>query len=262
MEDLGLFTKWLWAMTAIVQALLLFVLIVRRHAYGYRAFSVYVFMTLGQSGLLFVATRGWGFSSLVTWRVGWATQYLVMSARAFAVAELCRHILGRFRGVWLLARWILLGCGAAVLVYALVAANHEWGLVLNTAEMGLELAIAAVIVTLLLFARYYDVEVAAPRRLLAIGLCLYSCIAVLNDAILERFLSQYVSVWNVFDMSSFLACLILWTWAFRNSPVPAAAPSQFSDGSVYLRTIPEVNWRLRSLDEQLIQFWRQESPRT
>jgi hypothetical protein len=186
MGELGRFTEWLWAVTAIGQALLLCLLVTRKNASSYKAFSVYIFMTLAQSGLLFVAIKRWGFSSSVAWRIGWATQFLVLGARAFAVAELCRHILGRFRGVWILARWILLASGATVLFYALIAAFHQWRLLLNTAEMGIELATAAVIVLLLLFARYYDIVVEPPLRLLAAGLCMYSCVSVLNDTILER----------------------------------------------------------------------------
>jgi len=125
MEDLDTFTKWTWAMTAIAQALLLGLLVARRNANIYPAFTAYIFMTLAQGGLLFLAIRGSGFSSLTSYRIGWATQAVVMGARAFAVAELCRHVLGRFRGVWLLARWILLICGTAVLLYALLAADHQ-----------------------------------------------------------------------------------------------------------------------------------------
>jgi hypothetical protein len=218
-------------------------------------------MTLAQSGLLFVTIKGWGFSTSVSWLVGWATQCLVLGARAFAVAELCRHVLGRFLGIWVLARWILLTSGAIVLLYALIAANHQWRLVPNTAELGLELATAAVIVVLLLFARYYDVAVQPPLRLLAVGLCLYSCVSALNDAILERWLTRYVSLWNAFDISAFLACLLLWSWAFRNSP-PQTVAAPLLNRSVYLNLIPEVNLRLRSLNDQLIEFWRLEAPRT
>ena len=262
MEDLGLFTKWLWAITAIVQALLLSLLVARKNANVYPAFSVYIFMTLAQSGLLFLAIRKSGLSSPIAWRIGLATQCLVMGARAFAVAELCRLVLGRFRGVWLLARWILLSCGAAVLLYALIAANHQWRLLLNTAELGLELAAGAVIVTLLLFARYYDVIVAPPLRLLAAGLCLYSCVSVLNDAILQRWFSQYISLWNPLGIAAFLGCLLLWTWAFRRAAPQTLANPMFSDGTVYMSTIPAVNWQLRSLDEQLLKFWPQGSSRS
>jgi hypothetical protein len=262
MDGLGRFTECLWAVTAIVQALLLCLLIARKNASSYRAFSAYIFMTLAQSGLLFVAIKGWGFFSSVSWRIGWATQFLVLGARAFAVAELCRHILGRFRGIWLLARWILLSSGTTVLFSALIAAYHQWRLALNTAEIGIDLATAAVIVLLLLFARYYDIVVEPRLRLLATGLCVYSCVSVLNDTILERWLSPYVSLWNGLGMVAFLSCLLLWSWAFRKSAPQAIADPMFLDRSVYLKIIPEMNWRLRVLNERLIQFWRLEAPRT
>ncbi len=172
------------------------------------------------------------------------------------------YILGRFRGVWILARWILLASGATVLFYALIAAFHQWRLLLNTAEMGIELATAAVIVLLLLFARYYDIVVEPPLRLLAAGLCMYSCVSVLNDTILERWLTRYVYLWNALGMVAFLSCLLLWSWAFRKSAPQAIADPLFLDRSVYLKIIPEMNWRLRLLNERLIQFWRLEAPRT
>jgi hypothetical protein len=120
-DELGLFTEWLWAVTAIVQALLLCLLVARRNASNYPAFSAYIVMTLAQSGLLFVAIKGWGFSSSVSWRIRW------------------------LRGSW--------------------------------------------------------------------------------------------------------------CWELARLP-------SLNSAAVYLRIIPEVNWRLRSLDEQLIQFWRLEAPRT
>jgi hypothetical protein len=262
MDDLGQFAKWLWASTAAVQIFLLGLLVFRRNVNSFPAFSVYIFMTLAQSGLLFVAIKGWGFSSSTSWRVGWATQCVVLGARAFAVGELCRHVLGRFRGIWVLARWILLLCGASVLIYGLIAANHQWQLVLDTVELGLELATAAVIVVLLLFARYYDIAVDPVLRLLAIGLCGYSCVSVLNDTILERWLLQYVSLWNAFGMLAFLSCLLLWSWAFRKSVPELAAAPVFLDASIYRNLVPEVNWRLRSLDEELMQLWQLETPRS
>ena len=262
MGGLGPFTEGLWVATAVAEILLLCLLIARKSVSSYPAFSAYIFMTLAQSALLFVAIKGWGFSSHVAWSVGWATQSLVLGARAFTVAELCKHILGRFRGVWVLARWILLTCAMLVLLYALLAAKHQWRLVLNTTELGLELAVAAVIVMLLLFARYYEVTVAPPLRWLATGLCVYSCISVMNDTLLERWLSRYVSLWNVFGMGAFLACLLLWTWAFHKALPQAAADPVLLDRSVYLKIVPEVNWRLRALNEQLIRFWDLEAPRT
>ncbi len=262
MQGLGRPAELLWLLSVTAQAGLLCLLLLRKAARVYPAFSVYIFMTLAQSGVLLAAYTVWGFSSSLSWRIAWATQCFVLGARALVVAEVCRHVLGPFRGIWLLARWLLLGCASVVLCFALMAADHEWRLALTTAELGLELATASVIVFLLLFARYYDVVVAPPLRLLAVGLCLYSCFSVVNDTVVERWLTQYVSLWNTMSMVSFLACLFVWGWALRK---PAAQPTPaplMLDRSAYREIIPDVNWRLRLLNEHLIQFWRLEAPRT
>src|SRR5260370_30718480 len=102
---------------------------------------------------------------------------------------------------------------------------------------------AAVSVLPLLFARYYDIVVGPPLRLLAAGLCVYSCVSVLNDTILERWLTRYVYLWNALGMVAFLSCLLLWSWAFRKSGPQAIAAPLFLDCSVYLKIIPEMNWR-------------------
>jgi hypothetical protein len=262
MGDLGHFTNWLWAATAVCQVFLLVLLVARRNVSIHPAFTFYIFMTLAQSGLLFLAIKGSGFSSSSSFKVGWLTQSAVLAARGFAVAELCKHILGRFRGVWLMARWVIFVSGLIALCYALIVGFRKWTLMLTTAELGIELAIAAVIVSLLVFARYYEIEVDQPFRSLAIGLCLYSCVAVLNDTVLEHWLNNYVPLWNTFGMLAFFACLLAWTRALRHTAPQTAAAPLLLDRSVYLQVMPEVNERLRALNEQLIQFWRLEAPRT
>ncbi len=63
-------------------------------------------------------------------------------------------------------------------------------------------------------------------------------------------------------MAAFLGCLLLWSWAFRRRAPQTAASPMFVDGTVYMSTVPEMNLRLRSLNEQLLQFWPQGSSRT
>ena len=100
----------------------------------------------------------------------------------------------------------------------------------------------------------------APVRALAFGLGFYSCVSVINDAVLERWLTHYVSLWNAMGMAAFLVSLLIWTWAFRN-PIgePAAAPVCL-EGSLYLNIVPEINFRLRLLNEELAKYWKVEAP--
>ncbi len=60
-------------------------------------------------------------------------------------------------------------------------------------------------------------------------------------------------------MTSFF-CLPMWACAFRRPLVQPAAVPMYSDNCIYLKMMPEVNLRLRPLNEQLIRFWRLEAP--
>ena len=225
MADAIFIEQALWPMTSFAMALLLFLLVVHKSYRVFPAFCCYMAASLLQSAALVATYRVWGFSSPIAWRMGWITQVIVLCARTTAVVELCRHVLVRFRGIWALAWRLLIASAALVLIFAAIFGRHEWQVTLTTAEIAVELAIAAIIILLLLFARYYQVPASAPVRALAFGLGFYSCVSVINDAVLERWLAHYVSLWNAMGMAAFLVSLLIWTWAFRN-PIgePAAAP--------------------------------------
>ncbi len=188
-------------------------------------------------------------------------QALVLCARALAVTEVCKHLLSRYRGVWALAWRVLLACAAIVLLYSGLAARHGWAFVLPKAERGLELAIAAVIVGVFLFVRYYGVEAERVDCSLAIGFCLYSCFSVLNNTILERFLDNYVALWNFLGMLAFLASLLLWSWTLRKPQGEALPEETLLPLGVYQSLAPQINLRLRSLNDQLCKIWKPEVTR-
>jgi hypothetical protein len=54
---------------------------------------------LGSGVLALLIYRRWGFSSMLSWRIAWGMQGAVICARALAVAEVCRGVLGRYRGI-------------------------------------------------------------------------------------------------------------------------------------------------------------------
>jgi hypothetical protein len=253
-------TKALWLLCATGQAALIATLIAHKSFRVYPAFFAYIMTSLMQAVVLLMVFLAWGFNSPVSSRAAWVTQYVVVCVRALAVAEVSRHLLSRFVGIWALAGRILRGA-AAVVLYALIAASQR-GAGLGAAEASLELAIAGGIVGLLLFARYYQVPLKPPVRALAAGLCFYSCISALNDMILERWFLPYASLWNLLGMATFLGCLSVWMWAFRKPVSPPKAGVAALDGSVYRSISPEINLKLLQLNEQLSRFWRAEAPRT
>ena len=251
----------LWAVNAAVGVFLLVLLAVRKNYRAFPVFSFYVLVNLALGVLAFFMYRRWGFSSLSSRRIGWGMQGAVICARALAVAEVCRHLLARYRGIWALAWRILLACAVLVLVYSSVAAGQVWERALLAVDRGVELSIAAVLVGVLLLTRYYNVQVKAADRFLAVGFCLYSCFVVLNNTILERYLHHYGALWNLLGMLAFLASLLLWTWALRKPQTAAVSQESLLPLGIYESVAPQINLRLHSLNERLSRFWKPEATR-
>jgi hypothetical protein len=247
-------TLILWAINFGVGAVLLVLLAVRKSYRLFPAFSTYTVLNLALGILALLVYHRWGFSSKLSWQIAWAMQGAVICARALAVAEVCRHVLGRYRGIWALAWRILLLCAVLVLFCSL-AAGHVSGLAILAGDRALELAIASVVVGILLFARYYCVQVRPVERALALGFCLFSCFNVLNNAILEHYLRRYVAFWNPLGMFVFLVASLIWIWALRKRQ--AGVPKQvLLPLGVYNTMMPEVNLQLRSLNDQLSEFFK------
>ncbi len=241
--------------------MLLVLLAVRKNYRAYPAFTFYIAMNLTQAALLYAAYRRWGYSSVASWGAAWGSQAATISARAMAVAELCRHCLSRYPGIWALAKRILLLCAGLVLLYSGLAARHRWDLALPSAERGLELSIATVIVVLFLFTRYYDVRIESADRLLSTGFCLYSCFRGLNDTIADRILYRYPELWSFLGMLAFFVSLSLWSWALRKPAPATTARENLLPLAVYRSLTPEINLQLRALNEQLCRLWKPEVTR-
>jgi hypothetical protein len=252
------FEQALWAVNAAAGVFLLVLVAVRRNYRAFPAFSFYLLVNIVVVISTFMLYRWWGISSSPSWRVAWGMQALVICARALAVVEICRHVLSRYPGIWALAHRVLLVCAGLVLSYSGLAARHQWKLVMPSAQRGLEMSIAAVIVVLLVFARYYEVQADPVDRWLAVGLCLYSCFSALNNTVLERYLEQYVSLWNLLGMMAYLASLLLWTWALHKPQTEAVAEEALLPAGVYQAIAPQINLRLRSLNDQLCKLWKPE----
>jgi EamA domain-containing membrane protein RarD len=161
-----------------------------------------------------------------------------------------------------LAWRILLTSAGLVLLYSLVSSKQQWVSALPSAERGLDLAIASVIVGIFLFARYYAVSVDPAVRTLALGFFLFSCFGVLNNTILERWLYDYVEFWNILGMLAFLAALLLWTWALRLPQTVGGREEVLLPNAIYSNMSPAINLRLRLFNEQLSRFWKVEAGRS
>jgi hypothetical protein len=248
-----------WALTTALELALFVQMIRRKIGRVYPLFFAYLVSVILQSIAVAALYRTTNLDKMTVWKLAWITQGLVVFLRALAVVELNRRVLRRYIGIWALARKLFLGVAAAVIVYDLVLSKGQWNWLILNGIRGLELAMAAVIVTMLLFARYYRVPVNQLQRALAVGLCLYSTFYVVNYSLFERIVQQYAVLWNFLGLTAFVASLVVWISA-ANRYVPSeefAAPPAIP-AELYGKLSSEVNARLLLLNRQLIHFLRLE----
>lgn len=252
--------QWLWGVHVCAQIGLCY-LIIRHSAYKHlRFFLIYLVSDLARSALIFGSYRLRGFSSWTSYIVVWSTQAVVVAARGMAVAETCKNCLREYKGIWALGWRILAGVGAVVVSYAavvtLAAKNKSFLLAVArmvlAADRALELALIAVLLSLLIFARYYRVPLGSPHKALAVGFCFFSCVFVLNNTILSVFLKLYAPVWNGIEMSAYFVVLVAWLRVFYElvpapSPVPVLIPQ-----TLYQELAPRFNYHLRLLNDRLM----------
>jgi hypothetical protein len=248
--------RWLWAVTFILNAGLIFLLLFRKNHRAFPFFFAYMLLNLVQGVALITIYRFWGFGSSLAMEVGWGSQGLVTAGRALAVAEICHRILAEFRGIWRLAWRLLVGATTLVALYAGAVSQGKRQFAILNLDRGLELAMVTALVFLFLFAVCYEVPIEPTLRTLTIGFFLFSSFRVLNDTILERWLQHYAPVWNLLGILAFIVSLVLWNWALRQAlPKKTFNPELFPQG-FYREFAPEMNERLKKLNEQLSYLWR------
>jgi hypothetical protein len=251
-----------WAFTTALELALFVQMIRRKIARIYPLFFAYVVSVILQSVAVAALFRTENLDKMTMWKLAWSTQGLVVFLRALAVVELNRSVLRRYIGIWAFARKLFLVVALAVIAYDLALSKGQWQWLILNGIRGLELAMAAVIVSMLLFARYYRVPVNPLQRALAVGLCLYSTFYVVDFSLFERIVQQYAVLWNFLGLFAFIASLAVWIGA-ANRYVPSeefesppAIPAE-----LYGRLSSEVNTRLFLLNRQLIQFLHIEDQR-
>lgn len=262
MYEIAAFERVLWSLSFCLNFALVFLLLYRKNYRIYPCFLLYTVVNLFQGVVLFVSLQLWRYHSSALFKIGWGTQGVVVAARALSVAEVCRNVLAKYRGIWGFGWRLSLTVAALVLAYSWAVGAHSRRLFAVTADRSIELAIAAALLALLVFAHYYQVVIEPATRFLAIGFFLYSCFRVLNDTILERWLLKYEDFWTLLGTVTFLASMLLWGWALRVIPQQASSPPELLPRDHYRLLSPAINARLKTLDEQLGRFWRAEGEKT
>jgi hypothetical protein len=253
-QDIG------WKVSMVLRASLFCLVAYRRNLRTFPFFGAYLLINVAKGLLAALLYQNWGLKADLTFNVIWAAEGVVTCARALAVAELCRLMLGAYRGIWSLASRVLVSCAGLIIIYAALTTTPTLRAFVLEFSRATELAIATVIVLLFVFLHHYEVVVEPALTRIALGFCIYACVAVVNLSILEQYLNAYDVYWNILDVYTFMCCLMIWIWALRQTvPIATNALTLFSQG-VYQQLSPEINGRLRELNERLSQFWRTEAP--
>src|SRR5260370_40172706 len=211
MAELQKTLQMLWVVNIAAGILLLVLVAGRRNYRAFPDFSLYLVTNLTVNVCSLLAYHRWGFSSAFSWWFALGMQVVATSARALAVAELCKHLLARYRGIWGLAWRVTLGSAASVLIYCCIAAKYQWKLALISAERSLELAIAVVIVAVFLFVRYYGVEARPADRSPSLWFFPYSFFSGLNNTLLSPLPDNHLTPSNFYSILAFPSTLPLRT---------------------------------------------------
>jgi hypothetical protein len=258
MDKIVTFQWVLWGFMVFLNGGLLVLLLYRKNHWVFPIFFIYALLNFLQCFILFGSYEIWGFNSPGSERLAWGTQFFVTIARALAVVEICDRVLAKYRGIWALARRLLAAAGVVVLLCSGAIAKGSVHFAVLNANRGMELTIASVIVIFFLFTRYYEIPVEPAVRTLAIGFFLYSCFYVLNITILEGRMHDYVTLWNMLGTLAFVATLVLWTWGLRDRQPETTLEPELLSGGIYYEVAPEINERLRALNDHLSQPWKVE----
>src|SRR5262249_25623021 len=147
-------------------------------------FTIYLLANLTAALILVLTYHAYGINDWKSYVIAWGIQATMLCLRALALAELCRLLLGRYRGIWSLAWRVLASCAVLIVGYAwiftAIAPRHDLQTGVIAAGRALEFSMATVIVFLFLFLRHYEVVPDKSVRFLALGFFLYSCASVIN----------------------------------------------------------------------------------
>ncbi len=230
----------------------------RRHLYlRLPLFTTYLtFLCVRNAGMWWFYLI-FGYDSRASFDYFWTTQCVLLAARGATVGEIAWRTLRKYRGIWTLGLLLLTSIAFVLIAEAWLAAlgnRSRLASFVLTAERGLELTVVVLLVALFSISRHYGIPIARPERMVALGLGLYSAFQVINNSFMQEWLTRYFHWWADLRVISFQAALVIW-WLALRKPLPAEqpAPAPLSP-QAYEELAPQVNFRLRKLNERLLEL--------
>ena len=259
---LSTFLRVIWIASGVLQLAILALIFSRRHYRSLPLFSLYIGLNLAQAVILFYVYRHFGFTSVPSFQIYWATQVLAMIAQTLASTELLHRALQDYPGIWELSWRIILFAILVVVGYSWAAANRKDNYGLLHAIRGYYITFAIAFTACLLLVRHYSIAIDRVYQALIGGFCFYACGSFVADTLLKQQFIQsfpkYSDVWNSLELLLFFVVLVTWTVAlWHPGRVSVRASSQGpGSGNVNYETLsPQVNARLREMNDSLRKFF-------
>src|SRR5215470_19118946 len=260
MAGIAHFEFALWVLSVLLQAAVVAYLFATAKWRRYPGLCFYLAVNVIQGVFLYYCYANWSLYSPFVRYAAWISQIPTLCMRAWALFDLCRLLLKPYSGVWGLAWRILALLAAALVSGSILTAGRTWDQVIPNLNVGLEWTTVCMLVALFLFAQSYEIEPSLPIRRLAIGFLLYSSFAIVNATVLSHWRGRYYQTWNFLTVVSFVASVLLWLSAVLQ-PIEEFRVAPLLPGDVYHTMTPELNLRLRRLNERLNRFWNPEADR-
>jgi hypothetical protein len=181
-----------------------------------------------------------------------------------ATTEILGLTLRPYPGIWGLA-WRALATVSALVVLIVTWLSHAPGIEQLSFQLnrGYHLTFATAVIACLALVRYYSIRVPPALKMILAGFCLNSCVEVLVNTLIQVLFHKgyaiHQTAWLIVNMLSFVATLTIWIVAlWKPFPVDDREIASPSD-SAYRRLSPEINERLREINEKLLRLWKLEA---
>jgi hypothetical protein len=252
----------IWAISILFQLTLFILLFVKGNFRRLPVLTAYVALNLCQAAYLLFLYSASGTSLRSFTFLAWSSEAVTLVFQALAATEALRLVLSRYPGIWALC-WRILGLISAILlayIAAHTAGNYHWALL--EADRGYHLLFAVVITSSFALIRYYSVSIPSAYKMVLAGFCFYSCSVILINTlfqdILFRNFRNFEPIWQFASVFSFAVVQAIWIVALRK-PLPADTRRPAFSDDIYQRLSPQLDQRLRLMNEKLMRIWKMEA---
>jgi hypothetical protein len=263
MRSLPLYVRWLWGCSTLAQLIVLSLLFLKGSFRKLPLFTAYIALNICQVGFLLAVYSLWGTDSHPTFVLAWTSECVTLLAQALATTEILGITLRPYPGIWGLGWRALAFTSTLVVLIVALATRGTWDRATwFQLNRGYHLTFAAAVIACLLLVRYYSIPVPTAYKMILGGFCLNSCVEVVINTGVQLLFHKYEvhqATWQFLTTLSFIVALFIWAAALRKPfPVEDRQTTPLSD-STYQRLSPEINERLRELNEKLLRIFKLEA---